>query len=172
MTSREACRITELTLRIQDAISTGTMADLRGSITGLGLDTGPGHLVRALCEGIAAQVAGLTDAVAADLGSPVTSLRVDGGLTRSVLLMQTQADLLQRPVEVSALPDATALGVAAVARLGMDPGLTLRQAVPEWAPSAVYEPRIGADEAAERLAGFRAEVDALLARSRATAPAA
>ncbi|MFE6682726.1 FGGY family carbohydrate kinase [Streptomyces sp. NPDC057729] len=136
--------------------------DLRGSMTGLGLDTTAGHLVRALCEGIAAQVVELTEAVATDLGSPLTSLRVDGGLTRSALLMQTQADLLQRPVEVSALPDVTALGVGAVARLGLDPRLSLRQAVPEWKPAAVYEPRIGADEAAERLDGFRAAVQNLL----------
>lgn len=144
--------------------------DVRGSVTGLGLDTGPGHLVRALCEGIAAQVAGLTDAVATDLGSPLTSLRVDGGLTRSALLMQTQADLLQMPVEVSALPDATALGVGAVARLGTEPALSPEQAVPRWAPSVVYEPQIDADQAAERLARFRAEVDALLERTPATAP--
>lgn len=83
--------------------------------------------------------------------------------------MQTQADLLQRPVEVSALPDATALGVGAVARLGRFPGLALREAVPEWKPSAVYEPRISADEAETRLARFRAEVAALLERPGATA---
>ena len=35
-----------------------------------------------------------------DLGRPLTALRVDGGLTRSRLLMQAQADLLQVPVEV------------------------------------------------------------------------
>ncbi|MEU9089433.1 FGGY family carbohydrate kinase [Streptomyces sp. NPDC048428] len=139
--------------------------DLRGSVTGLSLDTTAGHLVRALCEGIAAQVVELADAVAADLGSPLSELRVDGGLTRSALLMQTQADLLQRPVEVSALPDVTALGAGAVARLGIDPGLTLAEAVPAWRPAAVYEPRIGPAEAAERLAGFRAAVDTLLERS-------
>lgn len=122
--------------------------DLRGSVTGLGLDTGAGHLVRALCEGIAAQVVELADAVAADVGVPLTVLRVDGGLTRSALLMQTQADLLQRPVEVSALPDATALGVGALARLGLDSGLSLPDVVPPWRPSAVYEPRIGPAEAA------------------------
>ncbi|MER5895775.1 FGGY family carbohydrate kinase [Streptomyces sp. NPDC001876] len=138
--------------------------DLRGSVTGLGLDTTAGHLVRALCEGIAAQVVALADAVAADLGAPLTALRVDGGLTRSTLLMQTQADLLQRPVEVSALPDLTALGAGAVARLGLDPHLPLREAVPEWKPSAVYEPRIGPDEAAVRLDGFRAAVDTLMER--------
>ncbi|MFB7253663.1 FGGY family carbohydrate kinase [Streptomyces nojiriensis] len=136
--------------------------DLRGSVTGLGLDTTAGHLVRALCDGVAAQVAELADAAAADLGAPLAALRVDGGLTRSALLMQAQADLLGIPVEVSALPDVTALGVGAVARLGFDPSLTVAEAVPEWKPSAVYEPRADAAEAAERRARFRAAVSALL----------
>ncbi|TWV56526.1 carbohydrate kinase [Streptomyces misionensis] len=135
--------------------------ELRGSLTGLGLDTTAGHLVRALCEGVAAQVAELADAAAADLGTPLTTLRVDGGLTRSALLMQTQADLLQRPVEVSALPDATALGAAALARLGTDPALGADEALPPWQPAAVYEPRIPADRAAEHRARFRAAVAAL-----------
>ncbi|MEU2436771.1 FGGY family carbohydrate kinase [Streptomyces rubradiris] len=136
--------------------------DLRGSLTGLGLDTTAGHLVRALCEGIAAQVAELAEAAAGELGAPLDTLRVDGGLTRSALLMQTQADLLQRPVEVSALPDATALGAAALARLGADPGLRVADALPDGRPAAVYEPRIPADQAAERRDRFRAAVAALL----------
>lgn len=140
-------------------------SDLRGSVTGLGLDTSAGHLVRALCEGVAAQVAELAAAVTADRGTPLSVLRVDGGLTRSALLMQTQADLLQRPVEVSALPDVTALGVGAVARMGADPALPLARAVPDWKPAAVYEPRIGPDEAAERLGAFRSAVRGLLERS-------
>ncbi|MEV6805078.1 FGGY family carbohydrate kinase [Streptomyces sp. NPDC051129] len=138
--------------------------DLRGSLTGLGLDTTAGHLVRALCEGIAAQVAELAEAAAADLGAPLDTLRVDGGLTRSALLLQTQADLLQRPVEVSALPDATALGAAALARLGAEPGLSVEDVLPDWKPAAVYEPRMPAGQAAERRAGFRAAVAALLGR--------
>ncbi|MEU4927322.1 FGGY family carbohydrate kinase [Streptomyces yokosukanensis] len=136
--------------------------EVRGSLTGLGLDTRPGHLVRALCEGIAAQVAELADATAVDLGTPLDTLRVDGGLTRSTVLMQTQADLLQRPVEVSALPDATALGAAVLARLGADPALGVEEALPDWKPAAVYEPRISADQAAERRARFRTAVAALL----------
>lgn len=146
--------------------------DLRGSLTGLGLDTTPGHLVRALCEGIAAQVAELADAAEADLrsvpgrgrapGAPLPALRVDGGLTRSALLLQTQADLLQRPVEVAELPDATALGAAALARLGTDPALTPADVLPQAKPSAVYEPRISADEAAVRRDRFRRAVAALL----------
>ncbi|MFF7178507.1 FGGY family carbohydrate kinase [Streptomyces sp. NPDC008121] len=136
--------------------------DVRGSLHGLGLDTTAGHLVRALSEGIAAQVVELAGAAAAGLGAPLTALRVDGGLTRSALLMQTQADLLQLPVEVSALPDATALGAAAVARLGHDPSLGVDGAVPEWKPSAVYEPRVGGPEASERLGRFRTAVASLL----------
>ncbi|OIK03098.1 FGGY family carbohydrate kinase [Streptomyces monashensis] len=136
--------------------------DLRGSLTGLGLDTTAGHVARALCEGIAAQVAQLADAAAEDLGTGLDLLRVDGGLTRSALLMQTQADLLQRPVEVSALPDATALGAATLARLGADPALGVDHVLPGPEPAAVYEPRIGADQAAERRARFRTAVQALL----------
>ncbi|WP_031078970.1 FGGY family carbohydrate kinase [Streptomyces sp. NRRL S-118] len=136
--------------------------DVRGSLTGLGLDTTAGHLVRALCEGIAAQVVELARAAGGELGAPLASLRVDGGLTRSALLMQTQADLLQLPVEVSALPDVTALGAGVLARLGLEPALSLRQAVPRWRPAAVYEPRITATEAAERMGAFRAAVTALV----------
>ncbi|QGV82147.1 FGGY family carbohydrate kinase [Streptomyces ficellus] len=139
--------------------------DVRGSLTGLGLDTTAGHLVRALCEGVAAQVVELAEAAATDLGAPLASLRVDGGLTRSALLMQTQADLLQRPVEVSALPDATALGAGALARLGLDPRLPLDEALPRRAPSAVYEPRVTATEAAERMGAFRSAVAAVLERT-------
>ncbi|MFB7705843.1 FGGY-family carbohydrate kinase, partial [Streptomyces niveus] len=145
----------------------GGRADAKGSLSGLSLETGPGHLVRALCEGVAAQVVGLADAVAEDTGTPLESLRVDGGLTRSDLLMQTQADLLQLPVEISPLPDATALGVGAVARLGLDPAMTVERAAPRWRPRKVFEPRIGAAEAAERLGVFRTEVAALIARTPA-----
>ncbi len=141
--------------------------DVRGSLTGLALETTPAHLVRALVDGVAAQVAELAGAAAADLGAPLTSLRVDGGLTRSRVLMQVQADLLGVPVEVYGSPDATALGVGAVARLGHDPSLALDEVLPPWTPSAVYEPRIGPDEAAERRETFRAAVGRLLDRGTA-----
>ncbi|MFF0739777.1 FGGY family carbohydrate kinase [Streptomyces sp. NPDC004111] len=132
-------------------------SEARGTLSGLGLDTTAGHLVRALCEGLAAQVAELVEAAGTELGSPLTELRVDGGLTASAALMQTQADLLQMPVVVAELPDATALGVGAAARLGL--GASLAEALPpEGKPSAVYEPRVSPDEARDRRAAFRAAV--------------
>ena len=98
--------------------------DARGAFTGLSLATTRAELVRAVIEGIAAQVAWLARAVGDDLGAPLARLRVDGGLTRSRVLMQTQADLLQAPVEVYVSPHATALGVAALARLGLGAAAT------------------------------------------------
>jgi glycerol kinase len=128
----------------------------RGLIHGFGLDTTPAHLIRALIDGVACQVAEVAGAVAADLGRPLTGLRADGGLTRSELLMQTQADLLQAPVEVYASPDATALGVGALAHLGATPGLEPSDAGEPWTPAATYEPQISQQQAAERLGHFRA----------------
>jgi glycerol kinase len=123
-----------------------------GSVEGLGLHTEPAHLVRAMVEGLAAQVALLARAAADDLGRPLLTLRVDGGLTRSTALMQHQADLLQIPVEVFGSPDATALGVAALARLGAGSGNGLDGAPPP--PGERFEPEMAADEAVERLARF------------------
>ena len=81
--------------------------------------------------------------------------------------MQTQADLLQRPVEVYPSPHATALGVAALARLGSGEGAGPCDVVPAWTPSAVYEPVASADEAAARLAAVRQGIDAVLAEGSA-----
>ncbi|MGL5927526.1 MAG: FGGY family carbohydrate kinase, partial [Dermatophilaceae bacterium] len=87
------------------------------TISGLRLSTRPAHVIRALVEGIACQVAELAALVGADTGAPLTRLRVDGGLTRSTALMQAQADLAQVPVEVYPSAHATPLGAAACARL-------------------------------------------------------
>ena len=94
-------------------------ADARGVLTGLQLSTGRGHIARAVAEGIAASVAVLAEAVTADMGAPLTALRADGGLDPLARPLQAQADLLQVPVLVSGTPHATALGVAALARLAL-----------------------------------------------------
>lgn len=133
--------------------------DARGAFSGLALDTTRAHLARAVVDGIAAQVALLAAAVGADLGSPLRALRVDGGLTRSSLLLQSQADLLGCPVEVYPSPHATALGVAALARLALGTVDGPAVAVGSWRPAAVVEPRIGPDEAADRLARWRAAAE-------------
>ncbi len=134
------------------------------SFSGMTLGSGRGHLVRAVLEGIAAQVAALVDLVAADLGSPLTRLRVDGGLTRSRVLLQAQADLAQLPVDVFPSAHATPLGAAACARLALDPAATLEDVVGGWTPERSYAPVWSADRAADHLDRWRRAVEATLAR--------
>jgi len=138
----------------------------RGAFFGLALSTGKAHMIRAFIDGLAGVVALLARSVATDLGQPLTVLRADGGLTRSRLLVQTQADLLQVPIEVCQTPDATALGVAALARLGLRQAADLRTSVGPVRVNSVVEPRIGADEAAHRLAALESAIAATVATAR------
>ena len=137
--------------------------DALASIEGIGPGTEPAHVVRATIDGLAAQVTLLARAAAEDLGHPLALLRVDGGLTRSRVLMQTQADLLQTPVEVASAQHATAAGVAALARLGAGAARTLDEAVHRVDSHIRFEPTISAAEAAERLARFEHAVAHLTA---------
>jgi glycerol kinase len=140
--------------------------EARGGWLGLSLATQRDDLVRALIWGIAAQVAALARAMGDDAGQPLERLRVDGGLTRSAALMQAQADLLQAPVELYPAAEATALGAGALARLGAGAASTPGEAVGDWSPAAVYEPRMGPDEAQERLARWDAAARALVELAR------
>lgn len=124
-------------------------SDATASITGLTLATGPGELVRATLEGIAAQIAELTDAMSTDLGRPLTTLRVDGGLTRCRTLMQAVADITQLPVEVYPLAHATAIGAAATGLLALDPSRSLTDVVPPFTAEENYDPIWSDDQAAD-----------------------
>jgi glycerol kinase len=140
-------------------------SDATASLHGMTLSTDRGAVVAAVLRGIAATVVDLLDVVSADLGSPVPRLRVDGGLTRSTFLMQAQADLAQVPIDVYPSPDATALGAAAAAVIGLDRSRTVADVVGGWAPAATYEPHWSADRAAEHLGRWRAAVCRDLAES-------
>lgn len=116
--------------------------------------------MRAFCEGVAAQVALLAMAAADDIGAPLASLRVDGGLTRSRVVMQLQADLLGVPVEVYPHTCATALGVAALALRGLEGPGAEDDLIKGWGPAATYVPTVSADEASARVRAFAAALEA------------
>ncbi|MEV8631930.1 FGGY family carbohydrate kinase [Streptosporangium sp. NPDC051023] len=142
--------------------------DARAAFTGMTLSTGKGHLVLAVLEGIAAQVAELADLVAADLGQPLSTLRVDGGLTRSRVLMQAVADLTRVRIEVYPSEHATPLGAVALARVSLDPSLSLEDAVDAWEPSTTYEPRWSADRTTDFRSRWTEAVSAVTARITTT----
>lgn len=128
-------------------------------LQGMTLGTTREHLVTAVIQGLAAQVAELADLVAADLGQPLTRLRVDGGLTRSHRFVQAVADLTQLPVDVYPSPHATPLGAVALLRTALDPSLALADAVVGWEPATSYDPRWSTDRAATFRTAWRQTVE-------------
>lgn len=93
--------------------------EARGTILGLTRGTTKAHLARAALEGIAHSQADILEAMAADLGSPPTELRVDGGAAANDLLLQMQADLLGIPLHRPSMLETTALGAGMLAGLGV-----------------------------------------------------
>jgi glycerol kinase len=116
---------------------------VRGVLTQLDPDADPPRVARAAVDAVAHQVCDVVEVIDGDSPTPLRGLRADGGATASALVMQTQADLLGRPVEVADLPEVSALGVADLARqrLGGTPrarpvGRTFEPAIDETARSA------------------------------------
>ncbi|TPV93320.1 MAG: glycerol kinase GlpK [Myxococcales bacterium FL481] len=114
--------------------------DARGLITGLTRGTTSAHLCRAALEGIALTVEQLIRSMIADYGTPLRSLKVDGGAAANNLLMQIQADLLNVELARPTMLEATALGAIALAGLGVglwpDTG-ALREA---WREDRTFKP--------------------------------
>ena len=82
-----------------------------GVIFGAQVEHGRGHLVRAGLEGVAHQVRLVTDALEG-CGLAVDTLRASGGFTRSPLWMQIVCDILDLPLDVVRVREATAFGAA------------------------------------------------------------
>ncbi len=76
----------------------------RGTITGLTRGSGPAHLARATVESIAYQVRDVFDVMDAEAGVPLQRLLADGGASRNDMLMQFQADIIDRPVVRRSFP--------------------------------------------------------------------
>ena len=93
----------------------------RGAIFGLTRGAGRPQIVRAALESIAYQCRDLADALTADTGISLRSLRVDGGASANNFLMQFQADMLGCEVLRPAVRETTAVGAAFLA--GMAAGI-------------------------------------------------
>jgi glycerol kinase len=91
--------------------------DARGVVAGLTRYSNKGHLARAVLEATAFQTREVVEAMEQDAGVPLSVLRADGGMVENELLMQFQADILDRPVVRPAVKETTALGAAYAAGL-------------------------------------------------------
>ncbi len=98
--------------------------EARGALLGLSRGTDRRHIARAMLDAIAFQCADVLAAMEKDSGKRLPRLRVDGGASQSDLLLQTQADILQRPVVRPANVETTAMGAGFLA--GIATGLWSR----------------------------------------------
>ena len=94
-------------------------AKVRGTVYGLTRGTKKEHFIRAALEGIAYQVYDVAKAMEKDLGSPITSLNVDGGASANNFLLQFQSDILRTNVVRPKVVETTALGACYLAGLAV-----------------------------------------------------
>jgi len=135
----------------------------RGAIFGITRATNRADLARAVLEGVAFQVADLVDAMCAQMNQPLAELRVDGGMAQSDAFLRIQANVLGVPVVRSGQLEATALGAALLAGLGVHLWSGPQQAL-ELARGhgRRFEPSLEVAERAQRAAAWRKAVDAVV----------
>jgi glycerol kinase len=112
----------------------------RGTMIGLTRGTRRPHIVRAALEAIAFRTRDVAEAMAADAGIDLATLRVDGGAVKNDFLCQLQADVLGTTIARPVVDETTALGAAYAAGLAVgywDSPADLRE---NWRGDAEFAP--------------------------------
>jgi glycerol kinase len=114
----------------------------RGVIAGLTRYANKGHLARAVLEATAFQSREVVEAMEKDSHISLEALRVDGGMVANDLLMQFQADILNRDVVRPAIQETTALGAAYAAGLAVKFFSGLDELRANWSVDHNWKPRL------------------------------
>jgi glycerol kinase len=120
--------------------------EARGVIAGLTRYVNKGHIARAALEATAWQSKEVVDAMNADSGVDLTSLKVDGGMVYNELLMQFQADVLDVPVIRPTVAETTSLGAAYAAGLAVGFWTEVEDLRANWGKDKEWQPQMEADE--------------------------
>jgi glycerol kinase len=132
--------------------------DARGALVGLTRFVNRGHLARAVLEATAFQTREVVDAMRADSGVELSSLKVDGGMVGNELLMQFQADLLGVPVVRPVVAETTALGAAYAAGLAVGFWSSTDEIRTNWSADREWQPDMAEDERERLYAQWRKAV--------------
>ncbi|MBA2372845.1 MAG: glycerol kinase GlpK [Chloroflexi bacterium] len=131
----------------------------RGALIGITRGTGLAEIARATLDSIAFQVRDVLDAMVADTGGGLRTLRVDGGAAVNDDLLQTQADLLGITVERPVETETTALGAAYLAGLAVGFWDDPAEIVANWRLDRRFESRMAPDERERRYRGWQRAVE-------------
>jgi len=118
----------------------------RGAIVGLTRYVDRRHLVRATLESVCYQTLDVAEAMEADSGVQVSTLKVDGGMVKNNFLMQLQADILGTPVVRPTVAETTALGASYAAGLAVGFWSSLDELRSNWQVDRTWEPQWSAEE--------------------------
>ncbi|AGZ43750.1 glycerol kinase GlpK [Actinoplanes friuliensis] len=115
-------------------------SEARGVIVGLTSYITKGHLARAVLEATAWQTREVVDAMNANSGLTLKTLKVDGGMTADNLLMQFVADVLDVPVVRPLASETVSLGAAYAAGLAVGYWSDLEDLSRNWHRAAQWMP--------------------------------
>lgn len=130
----------------------------RGTIVGLTRGVNKCHIIRASLESLAYQVHDVIEAMEADSGIKLNSLKVDGGASANNFLMQTQADMIQVPVKRPVCVETTAMGAAYLAGLAVGYWNSREEIVENWSIDRIFAPEISKEERDKKSSGWKKAV--------------
>ena len=130
----------------------------RGAIVGLTRGCNRAHIVRATLDSLTYQTYDVLNAMRADSGIALASLKVDGGASANNYLMQTQADVIGAPVLRPTCVESTAMGAAYLAGLAVGFWRDQAEIRKIWAVDCTFEPQLDAKSRDARLHGWHRAV--------------
>ena len=130
----------------------------RGTIVGLTRGVNKYHIIRATLDSLCYQTNDVLQAMKADSGIELAALKVDGGASANNYLMQTQADLIDAPVQRPRCVETTAMGAAYLAGLAVGYWASKEDVIKNWAIDRTFEPSIPAEERETRVKHWKKAV--------------
>ena len=130
----------------------------RGTIVGITRGVNKYHIIRATLESVAYQVNDVLEAMKADSGIELTTLKVDGGASANDFLMQTQADIIYAPVNRPQCVETTAMGAAYLAGLAVGYWANKEDVIRNSAIDRVFKPSISEENRTARVKGWNKAV--------------
>ena len=133
-------------------------ARARGVIVGLTRNSSIEHVARAAVDAMAYQTRDVLEAMQAESGLKLTTLKVDGGAAANAMLLQFQADLLDVSVRRPVVAETTALGAAYLAGLAVGYWDGFEDVTKNWALDREFRPAMDAALREKLYAGWKKAV--------------
>lgn len=135
-------------------------SDVRGAVFGITRGTEKEHFIRATLESLAYQTKDVLDAMNADSGIDLKTLRVDGGAVANQFLMQFQSDMLNVPVQRPVVQETTALGAAYLAGLAVGFWNDRNEIAKKWQIDHTFTPQMDEATRTDLYEGWKVAVEA------------